>query len=51
MGWGSFQKKRNQKENKTKYNRLELASDSVFKGLEKLQRSVTWKILCKKTLI
>ena len=23
-------------------------SDSVFKGLEKLQLSITWNILCKK---
>ena len=39
--------KRNRKEKKTEYNRLELKSDPVFAGLKKLQRYVTGTILCK----
>ena len=39
--------KRNRKEKKTEYNRLELTSDPVFTGLKKLQRYVTGTILCK----
>ena len=35
---------------KLKNNRLELVSDPVFTGLEKLQRYVIGTILCKKKL-
>ena len=47
----NYKKKRDWKEKETKYNRLELTSDPVFVGLEKLQRYVTKTILYKKKLI
>ena len=43
-------KQTNRKEKGTKYNRLELSSNPVFKGLEKLQRYVTGTILCDTKL-
>ena len=38
------------KRKETKYNKLRLTSDPVFTGLEKLQRYLTGRILCKKKL-
>ena len=43
-------KQEKSKEKETKYNRLELTSDPVFKSSEKLQRYVTGTILCKTKL-
>ena len=43
-------KQEKSKEKETKYNRLELTSDPVPKGSEKLQRYVTGTTLCKTKL-
>ena len=51
MGRDKLQNKRDWKEKETKYNRLELTSNPVFAGLEKLQRYITKTILYKKKLI
>ena len=50
MGSDQLQNKRSRKEKESKYNKLELTSDPVFTGLEKLQPYVTGRISCNKKL-